>query len=69
GNVLFASELIKMVYVAPEYIENTWQLYQKYKDKEFSFTDVSCFSIMKNLGISKAVSFDKEFVKVGIELF
>jgi len=68
GEALFSSEIIKIVYVAPDYLGKTWILYQKYRDKEFSFTDVSCFSIMKELHIGKAFSFDSDFALVGIAL-
>jgi len=47
---------------------NLWELYQKYKDKKFSFTDVTSFSIMKDLNIKKAFAFDREFIQAGIEL-
>jgi len=56
-------------WVAPDYIQSAWDIYQKYKDMELSFTDVSCFSIMKGLNINKAVSFDQDFVKAGIGLY
>ena len=68
GKVLFTSEIIKIVYVYPDYFRGTWELYQKYKDKQFSFTDVSSFSIMKDLNIKKAFAFDREFIQAGIEL-
>jgi len=68
GKVLFTSEIIKIVYVYPDYFRATWELYQKYKDKQFSFTDVSSFSIMKDLNIKKAFAFDREFIQAGIEL-
>ena len=68
GKALLTSQLIQLVYVAPEYLMRTWELYQKYKDKKFSFTDVSCFAIMENFKIHKAFSFDHEFVQAGIEL-
>lgn len=68
GNAFFASKLIKNVYVAPKYIESAWMLYQKYKDKEFSFTDVASFAIIEDLNIKKVFSFDSDFRQVGIDL-
>jgi len=68
GNALFNSEIIKCIYVAPEYLEPAWKLYQKYKDKKFSFTDATSFVISKNLNIRKVFTFDKNFYQAGFEL-
>ena len=69
GKALFESALVKIVPVAPDYLQGAWELYQKYKDKRFSFTDVTTLTIMKALGIKKIFGFDREFKKVGIEFF
>ena len=68
GEAFFTSKIIKIIHVSADYFQSTWELYQKYKDKMFSFTDVTSFVIMKNLGIRKAFAFDREFIQAGIEL-
>lgn len=68
GEAIFTSKIIKIVHVCPDYLQSAWELYQKYKDKMFSFTDVTSFAIMKDLNIKKAFGFDKEFVQAGMEL-
>jgi len=68
GEALFTSKIIKIVYVCPDYLKGSWELYQRYKDKSFSFTDVTSFVIMKAFNIKKAFAFDREFVQAGIEL-
>jgi hypothetical protein len=68
GEALFRSKIIKIISVSADYLQAAWGLYQKYKDKSFSFTDVTSFVIMKNLGIRKAFAFDREFSQAGIEL-
>ncbi len=68
GEALFTSEIIKIVPVSSDYLQTAWELYQKYKDKKFSFTDVTSFTIMKDLNIKKAFAFDREFLQAGIEL-
>jgi hypothetical protein len=68
GEALFTSKIIKIISVSVDYLQAAWVLYQKYKDKSFSFTDVTSFVIMKNLGICKAFSFDREFIQAGVEL-
>jgi len=68
GEALFTSKIIKIIHVYPDYLQAAWELYQKYKDKMFSFTDVTSFAIMKDLNMKKAFAFDREFVQAGIEL-
>ena len=68
GKALFTSQILTLIPVAPDYLQKTWKLYQKYHDKEFSFTDTSSFTIMKDLSIKKAFSFDEDFMKVGLEV-
>lgn len=68
GEVLFTSRIIKIVHVSTDYFQGAWELYQKYKDKRFSFTDVTSFAIMKDINIRKAFAFDREFIQAGIEL-
>ena len=68
GDALFTSKIIKIAHVCPDYLQAAWELYQKYKDKMFSFTDVTSFVIMKDLNIRRALAFDREFIQAGIEL-
>lgn len=68
GNALFTSRIIRIVHVSPDYLERAWELYQKCKDKKFSFTDVTSLIIMKDLNIRKAFGFDREFLEAGVEL-
>lgn len=68
GEALFTSKIIKVVHVCPDYLQNAWELYRKYKDKMFSFTDVTSFVIMKSLNIAKALAFNREFIQAGVEL-
>lgn len=68
GDALLSSKNINIIHVNPDYFEDTWKKYQKYKDKQFSFTDVSCFTIMKHLDVNNAFTFDKDFVQAGITI-
>ena len=68
GKALFESAVVKIVHVAPDYLQGSWEWYQKYKDKRFSFTDVTTITIMKILGIKKIFGFDREFEKAGVDL-
>ena len=65
GNSILSSGIVSIVSVCPDYMDAAWDLYKKYTDKKFSFTDVTSFTIMKELGIVKAFSFDAEFAQAG----
>lgn len=68
GKVLLTSEIVKIVHVSASYFQSAWEFYQKYRDKQFSFTDVTSFTIMKDLNINRAFAFDRDFRQAGIEL-
>ena len=68
GKALFPSQIIKIVTVCPDYLKPAWELYQKYDDKKFSFTDVTSFIISKDLSTKKVFGFDSDFPKAGFEL-
>lgn len=68
GDVLMTSHLIKIVPVSPTCFSKAWDLYKKFKDKKFSFTDVTSFTIMKDMGLRKAFSFDNDFVQAGFDV-
>lgn len=68
GEALLTSKIIKIIHISSDYFQTAWELYQKYKDKMFSFTDVTSFVIMKDINIKKAFAFDREFIQAGIVL-
>ncbi|MBK8576475.1 MAG: hypothetical protein IPN90_12650 [Elusimicrobia bacterium] len=69
GDALFTSRLIKIISVNPTYLSKAWELFKKFKDKKFSFTDVTSFVIMKDMGLRRAFSFDNDFIQAGFEVF
>lgn len=68
GKSIVESKIVKIVSVFPDHFQKVWELYQRYRDKRFSFTDVSCFCIMENIGIDHAFSFDSGFTQAGFQL-
>ncbi len=68
GRAILESSVVKMIPIAPDYLESSWALYQKLADKRFSFTDATSLTVMRSLGISKIFGYDREFVKAGVQL-
>jgi hypothetical protein len=42
-----------------------WEIAKSYKDKTFSFTDCTSFSICERLGIKDVFAFDEHFKQYG----
>ena len=42
------------------------EIFKKYTDKDFSFTDCTTFAVIERLGLKNILSFDKHFRQYGI---
>jgi len=67
GNNLLSSRLFNIVHVDEEMFYEGWNYFQKYKDKTYSLTDCVSFVLMKKLGITEALTFDKHFVQASFK--
>lgn len=52
--------------VSKEVEEKALDLFEKYDDKSFSFTDCISFVVMQDLRIQEAFAFDDHFVQMGL---
>jgi len=58
---LLSEAAAKIIYVAPSYLPRALEIYAKYNDQTFSFTDCTTFAIMEDLKIKEALAFDSHF--------
>jgi hypothetical protein len=58
---LLSEKAAKIIYAAPEYIPRALEIFTKYSDQDFSFTDCTSFAIMEKLKIFEALAFDSHF--------
>jgi predicted nucleic acid-binding protein len=58
-------EKIRIIHINQDILGEAWGIFEKYSDKDFSFTDCTSFAAMEMLGISEAFSFDKHFEQYG----
>lgn len=65
---LFSGELAEIFYLSEDDILQTWNIFQKFSDKDWSFTDCSSKFICEKLGITHTFSFDKHFRQFGTVL-
>ncbi len=69
GNSLLNSNMVEIVDVNADCRLKAWEMFNKYEDKELSFTDCTSFVLMKNMRLHKAFTFDEHFRQVGVEIF
>ena len=51
----------KIVTVTPNIEDAAFNIFKRYADKHFSFTDCTSFSMMRSLKLKEAFAFDKHF--------
>jgi len=55
------SKVVEILPVSREIEKEALDLFEKYDDKDFSFTDCVSFSVMLKMGIKEAFAFDRHF--------
>lgn len=65
GARFFADELAEIHYLTPTLILSAWQVFRKFTDKKWSFTDCTSKVVMESLGVTTAFSFDQHFRQFG----
>ncbi len=65
GKNLLTSRVFDVVHVDEDLFYEAWAYFQKHKDKRYSLTDCVSFVLMKRLGITEALTFDKHFMQAG----
>lgn len=55
------SRFVSLISVKDEDEEKAWEIFLKYKDKDFSYTDCTSFAVMKRLKTDTVFTFDSHF--------
>jgi predicted nucleic acid-binding protein len=61
GNYLLKSRKIKIISLTDDDFKNSWELFQKYKEKRLSFTDSTILAHCSRLNCNFLATFDKHF--------
>ena len=69
GSHLKDSRLTTLVAVQRENEERAWELFLKFKDQDFSYTDCTSFAVMEALKVDTAFSFDRHFLTMNFQVF
>jgi predicted nucleic acid-binding protein len=65
GEQLWSEEQARIVWLSRADQRAAWQLFKRYSDKEFSFTDCTSFVVMERLGLAHAFAFYEHFSQTG----
>ncbi len=65
GEQLFSGQLAQYIRVTELDEKAAWEIFERYQDKIFSFTDCTSFVLMKRLELSIAITLDSDFKSFG----
>ena len=61
GHQIRESRIVEVIHITEALEERAWQIFQKYSDKKYSFTDCTSFAVMEGLSVWDAFTFDRHF--------
>jgi len=61
------SDEVEVVHLSPQLFQQAFALYRTHQDKEWSLVDCVSFVVMREVGISHALTFDHHFTQAGFE--
>jgi predicted nucleic acid-binding protein len=61
------SDEVETVHLTPELFERAFAMYKNYQDKEWGLVDCISFVVMRDAGVSQALTFDQHFAQAGFE--
>jgi predicted nucleic acid-binding protein len=65
GDALLNQAVARVERVSEEDFLQAWEVFRRYRDKEWGFTDCTSKVIMERLGIAHAFAFDSHFEQFG----
>ena len=68
GEKIFLSSAVELIHVNEHLFFEGWYAFCKYQDKGFSLTDCISFIVMRQRGLSTALTFDKDFSQAGFQV-
>jgi predicted nucleic acid-binding protein len=68
GEAILKSASIQVVALDQSQFDAAWRDFVRNADPKLSFCDAASFIVMRDLGITRAFTFDSHFVEAGFEL-
>ncbi len=61
GTDLFSGTWVELHYLLPEEIQHAWDVFRRFRDKAWSFTDCTSKVVIEKLHLTTAFAFDHHF--------
>lgn len=68
GELVNQSKKLKVIRLSKDDDRESWKLFTRFSDQEFSYVDCTSFYLMKKLKIKKTFAFDTDFEWMGYKL-
>ena len=65
GQKLWGESIANLIRVTPRDEIKAWEIFVKYQDKAFSFTDCTSFTLMERVEVTEVFAFDEHFKQYG----
>jgi len=65
---LVVDDLLNIIHITPEIEQSAWRIFERYSDKDFSFTDCTSFVVMQLLEIRHVLTSDHHFEQMGFQM-
>jgi predicted nucleic acid-binding protein len=65
GEQLFQGTVARLHFITEDEIRDAWDIFRRFSDKAWSFTDCTSKVVMERLGITTAFVFDQHFRQFG----
>lgn len=69
GDWVQTDRRVQIVKIDDDLWQAAWQLFKRYHDKKFSFTDCTSFVLMQRQGLVDVFGFDHHFEQMGFRLW
>jgi predicted nucleic acid-binding protein len=67
-HALVDAELVQLVRVTELHENAAWEIFERFADQKFSYTDCTSFAVMRDLGLQQVFSADHHFATLGFLL-
>jgi uncharacterized protein len=65
GSALFTQAIARLEFLRATDVQSAWEVFSRFTDKAWSFTDCTSLVLMGRLGIHQAFAFDNHFRQFG----
>lgn len=69
GRWVLSNSIVIVLYMDEAWWQAAWEMFQRYHDKEWAFTDCTSFVLMRQMGLYQAFTFDHHFAQAGFQLW